>query len=144
VSLASLLLITLIGNAVGLGELVENPEITGLGQKGKTLSAALLGAVILACVISLALTGQLLCFHLYLRKHQLTTFDYLTQKRRDNSPQSPSAGRKLVLTRTHSTTQVQPCKDFSVLFAIPPISEPDTLTQASSLGDSLGPLGGTN
>ena len=142
VSLAFLLLAMLIGNAAGLGELVKNPETTGLGQTGTTLSAALLGAVILACVSSLAVTGQLLCFHLYLQKHQLTTFDYLTQKRRDSTPQSPSAGRKLVLTR--SPTQVQPCKDFSVLFAIPPISELDTVTQTSTLGDSLGPLGGTS
>ena len=143
-ALVPLLLVMLIGNAVALGELVENTDVDTLGQKGKTLCAALFGAVLFGTISGLIAVAQLLCFHLYLRKHQLTTFDYITQKRREVNPQSPSAGRKLVLTRTHSISQVQPCQDFSVLFAIPPGSEPDTVTQASSLGDTLGPPDGAN
>ena len=133
-SLEPLLLVIFAGNAAALGILCTDTQEETLGRAGETLTSALLGAVLLATFSGLVLNGHLICFHLYLRKHQITTFDYVSQKRKDTTPQSPMGGRKLVLTRAQSPTKVRPSKDFSVLFAIPPGSE--TMTQSSTVSDS--------
>ena len=153
-SLEALLLTTLLGNLSALVCSVTDSGSTSqsvFGEKGTVVATAVLGAAVLAAAVGVVAVGQLIGFHVWLWKHGLTTFEYITKKRgtaekvtegeQEKDPATPP--RKLVLVKAKNSAVVHPAKDFSVLFSMPtlagenePVSLSSTVCNDSSVKHS--------